>query len=204
MEEHDNLLHYGVKGQRWGVITKRGKSLISKLGSRKPKPKTGETSEKPKNTNRVTAEVKSVKRQLSWNKKVRDRKKLSDDELKQVLERVKNENNLRRLSKRKEYLKRESLTDAQLKARVDRLQLEDNLKKNVAVTTAYQRDLGKAIVGVSMKVAVSTYNKKKGKTATPAQDIVKNEVMNFINNKHKSAGAMLKIAANAKKGSADS
>ena len=202
MEEHDRLIHYGVKGQRWGVITK-GRAAIGRAISKR-KDKSASTESKPKSGNRVTAEVKSVKRQLSWNKKVRDRKKLSDDELKQVLERVKNENNLRRLAKRKEYLKRESLTDTQLKARVDRLQLEDNLKKNVAVTTAYQRDIGKAIVGVSMKVAVSQYNKKKGKTATPAQDIVKNEVMNFINNKHKSAGAMLKIAANARKGSADS
>lgn len=182
------LLHYGVKGQRWGVIT-RGRAAIGRaIGRRKAKiasESATTVNPKPRKVGRLKAEIRSVKRQLNWKKSVKNRKKMTDKELSDTIERIKNENNLRRLAPRKEYLKRANLSSAELKKRVDRLQLEDNLKKNVGVSTAAQREIGKIMVDTSLKIGIEMYKQKKGQSSKSAGVIVKEAAMKYGQSKSK-------------------
>lgn len=189
MDRKDELLlHYGVKGQRWGVIT-RGRAAIGRaIGRRKAKiASESATTVNPKlrKVGRLKGEILSAKRQLNWNKSVKKRKTMTNQELNETLDRIKNENNLRRLAPRKEYLQRTNLSNAELKARVDRLQLEDNLKRNVKVATAAQREIGKMVVDTSLKIGIEMYNHKKGKDSKSAGVVIRDEMIKFTSKKYK-------------------
>lgn len=176
------LQHHGVKGMRWGVRRYRPKSsgiksTLRKLKKKKSSTKPKELPEKKKDTNegttlnttkapkgvgRLGKEIESFNREKSWQKTMRKSDNLSDNDLKKLQERIKNENTLKRLAKRKEYVMRDELSDDQLRKRVDRLQLEDNIKKNIDMATAEQKKIGKAIMESGKNVILSTVKGKSG------------------------------------------
>ena len=125
------LHHVGVKGMKWGVRK-----------SRTSKDRASETTPKPKST--VRKHIDSNKREVGMRKMVKDIDGLPDSEIQRRVNRVRNENDLRRAiddttfldRKRKkalrdEYLDRKNLSDDELQKRVRRVKLEDNLRREM-------------------------------------------------------------------------
>ena len=125
------LQHVGVKGMKWGVRK-----------SRTSKDRASETTPKPKST--VRKYIDSNKREVGMRKMVKDIDGLPDSEIQRRVDRVRNENDLRRAiddttfldRKRKkalrdEYLDRKNLSDDELQKRVRRVKLEDNLRREM-------------------------------------------------------------------------
>ena len=125
------LEHFGVKGMKWGVRK-----------SRTSKDRASETTPKPKSTLRKN--IDSNKREVGMRKMLKDIDGLPDSEIQRRVNRVRNENDLRRAiddttfldRKRKkalrdEYLDRKNLSDDELQKRVRRVKLEDNLRREV-------------------------------------------------------------------------
>ena len=125
------LQHVGVKGMKWGVRK-----------SRTSKDRASETTPKPKST--VRKYIDSNKREVGMRKMVKDIDGLPDSEIQRRVNRVRNENDLRRAiddttfldRKRKkalrdEYLDRKNLSDDELQKRVRRVKLEDNLRREM-------------------------------------------------------------------------
>ena len=125
------LQHVGVKGMKWGVRK-----------SRTSKDRASETTPKPKST--VRKHIDSNKREVGMRKMVKDIDGLPDSEIQRRVNRVRNENDLRRAiddttfldRKRKkalrdEYLDRKNLSDDELQKRVRRVKLEDNLRREM-------------------------------------------------------------------------
>lgn len=190
------LQHHGVKGMRWGVRRYRPKSsgiksALSKLKKKKASSKPEKTPKKkevnedaslnitkaPKGVGRLGSEIESFNREKSWRKTMRKSDNLSDNDLKKLQERIKNENTLKRLAKRKEYVMRDELSDDQLRKRVDRLQLEDNIKKNIDMATAEQKKIGKAVMESGKNIVMNTVKgKSSGKDIGNAfADAIKSE-----------------------------
>ena len=136
---------------------------------------------------RTKNELRSIKREIAIGRSRKKAKDMSDADLKKLVDRIKNENALKRLGKHKEYITRHEMDDKTLKKRVDRLQLEDSLKKNVAITTKTQKEIGKAITSAGMGIAMTAYKNKDngGVTKKDAADIVKKEMTNLIKGKNK-------------------
>ena len=125
------LQHVGVKGMKWGVRK-----------SRTSKDRASETTPKPKST--VRKHIDSNKREVGMRKMVKDIDGLPDSEIQRRVNRVRNENDLRRAiddttfldGKRKkvlraEYLDRKNLSDDELQKRVSRVKLEDKLRREM-------------------------------------------------------------------------
>lgn len=130
MEELDSvLLHYGVKGMKWGVIKK---GLSSRVGS--------------------------IKREHQWRKVKKQVKTMSTKDINKVALRIQQENDLRRLSKTKEqkaeYRRRGEMSDVELNRKVTRLRAVDSLDRQIKEATRPQRELGEKIIGVSATLGV--------------------------------------------------
>ena len=125
------LQHVGVKGMKWGVRK-----------SRTSKDRASETTPKPKST--VRKDIDSNKREVGMRKMLKDIGGLPDSEIQRRVNRVRNENDLRRAiddttfldrkrkkALRNEYLDRKNLSDDELQKRVRRVKLEDNLRREM-------------------------------------------------------------------------
>ena len=140
------LQHVGVKGMKWGVRK-----------SRKSKDRASETTPKRKSTLRKY--IDSNRRELGMNKMLKDMDTLSDNDIRARVNRVRNENDMRRVldnsptmdRKRKkalrdEYLDRDKLSDSELQVRVARLNLEDNLRREVIRASKPQREAANKLI----------------------------------------------------------
>lgn len=179
------LQHHGVKGQRWGVIRSRSAARVANIKSAMASKVKTDPTPKVKKVGRLKGEIRSVKRQLAWSKSLKDKSKMTDEELRTVTARIGLENNLRKLAKRKEYLKRSDLSDAELNTRVKRLSMEDTLKKNVNESQKAQKAFGDAVKKGTLNVGT----KMIVKGHDPFGTLVKNEVKDQLTKKYPKAGA---------------
>lgn len=152
-ETNDILLHYGVKGMRWGVRKSRNSQS--------------------KSTGAIKSRINSIKRENSWKKEVKNASKLSDEQIKKLTERIRLENDLKRLGPKNEYLSRDRVDTETLKKRVARLQLEDNLKQQVGKARAGQVELGKEVVNSVALIGVKTMVAKQAAVPVIGLEIAK-------------------------------
>ena len=177
------LQHVGVKGMKWGVRK-----------SRTSKDRASETTPKPKSTLRKY--IDSNKREIGMLNMVKDLDGLSDNEIRNRLNRVRNENDMkailnnadralpkRRKNLREEYFNRANLTDTQLQERVNRLKLEENLRKEVVRATRSQREAANAVIKKVSAQTVSYYTDPTtgefSATGVPATDMLLKETLQY-------------------------
>ncbi len=157
------LQHVGVKGMKWGVRK-----------SRTSKDRASETTPKPKSTLRKY--IDSNRRELGMNKMLKDMDTLSDNDIRARVNRVRNENDMRRVldnspkmdRKRKkalrdEYLDRDKLSDSELQVRVARLNLEDNLRREVIRASKPQREAANELIKTVSTHTLNKYTDPKTK-----------------------------------------
>ena len=157
------LQHVGVKGMKWGVRK-----------SRTSKDRASETTPKPKSTLRKY--IDSNRRELGMNKMLKDMDTLSDNDIRARVNRVRNENDMRRVldnsptmdRKRKkalrdEYLDRDKLSDSELQVRVARLNLEDNLRREVIRASKPQREAANELIKSVSTQTLDKYTDPKTK-----------------------------------------
>ena len=177
------LQHVGVKGMKWGVRK-----------SRTSKDRASETTPKPKSTLRKY--IDSNKREIGMLNMVKDLDGLSDNEIRNRLNRVRNENDMkailnnadralpkRRKNLREEYFNRANLTDTQLQERVNRLKLEENLRKEVVRATRSQREAANEVIKKVSAQTVSYYTDPTtgefSATGVPATDMLLKETLQY-------------------------
>ena len=177
------LQHVGVKGMKWGVRK-----------SRTSKDRASETTPKPKSTLRKY--IDSNKREIGMLNMVKDLDGLSDNEVRNRLNRVRNENDMkailnnadralpkRRKNLREEYFNRANLTDTQLQERVNRLKLEENLRKEVVRATRSQREAANEVIKKVSAQTVSYYTDPTtgefSATGVPATDMLLKETLQY-------------------------
>ena len=159
----DELLHYGKKGMKWGVRK-----------SRTSKDRASETTPKPKSL--VRKYIDSNKREVGMNKMLKDIDTLSDNDIRARVNRVRNENDMRRLldnpptmdrkrnkALRDEYLDRDKLSDSELQVRVARLNLEDNLRREVIRASKPQREAANELIKTVSTHTLNKYTDPKTK-----------------------------------------
>ena len=157
------LQHVGVKGMKWGVRK-----------SRTSKDRASETTPKPKST--VRKHIDSNKREVGMRKMLKDVDTLSDNDIRARVNRVRNENDMRRVldntptrdRKRKkalrdEYLDRDKLSDSELQVRVARLNLEDNLRREVIRASKPQREAANELIKTVSTHTLNKYTDPKTK-----------------------------------------
>ena len=157
------LQHFGVKGMKWGVRK-----------SRTSTDRASETTPKPKSTLRKY--IDSNRRELGMNKMLKDMDTLSDNDIRARVNRVRNENDMRRVldnsptmdRKRKkalrdEYLDRDKLSDSELQVRVARLNLEDNLRREVIRASKPQREAANELIKSVSTQTLDKYTDPKTK-----------------------------------------
>lgn len=167
MNQEEFILHYGVKGMKWGVRRKRG----------------------PDGT--VTGKKKSrLRRELSSRidevKTIRNlnTSKMTDAELKSLATRMQKENELKRLTdpgklrtrkrieKRDIYLDRKNLSDAELESKLKRLRLEDQIKRGVKDANRGSINAANDAINKASKYALGMYTNdgKFSPTGNPMYD----------------------------------
>ena len=153
----DHLLHYGVRGMKWGV---RKATLREHWDS--------------------------LKRERQWKKVLKDIDLLSTEQISAVAQRVKLENDLKTLSKKSKmatshdkraYIDRAKMTDEELSRTVTRLRAKDALARNISDASKEQRELGEKIVNVGGAIAL--------KYATSNGSIGAKDIFDAVNSKNK-------------------
>ena len=138
------LEHIGVKGMKWGVRKSDNSSRVKK--TKKP--------------GVIRESVSSLKRESDWAKKSKNARSLSDAELKRNVERLKNENAIKRnthnrlsamndranSSNRKQYRQRAKYSDAEIKKIAQRVNLEAEFRKQASVAAPWKRKLAKEAI----------------------------------------------------------
>ena len=177
------LQHFGVKGMKWGVRK-----------SRTSNDRASETTPKPKS--KLRKYIDSNKREIGMLNMVKDLDGLSDNEIRNRINRVRNENDMkailnnadralpkRRKDLREEYFNRANLTDAQLQERVNRLKLEENLRKEVVRATRSQREAANEVIKKVSAQTVSYYTDPTtgefSPTGIPATDMLLKETLQY-------------------------
>lgn len=85
----EKLQHHGVKGMKWGVTKSRVRSAVTNYKEKK-------ASSAPKEKSVST--LASKRREQNWKKEYKNREKLTTDELKEKVERLRLETEFNRLS----------------------------------------------------------------------------------------------------------
>ena len=148
------LEHFGVKGMKWGVRKSENSSRVKK--TKKP--------------NIIGESVNSIKRESDWAKKSRNARSLSDAELKRTVERLKNENSIKRnthtkmggmndaanTSNRKVYRQRAKYSDAEIKKIATRIKLEAEFRKQASVAAPWKRKLAKEVINLAKNTPSGT------------------------------------------------
>ena len=151
------LEHAGVKGMKWGVRKSDNSSRVKK----------------PKKPRVVVDSVKSIKRESDWAKKSKNARSLSDAELKRSVERLKNENSIKRnthnrfasmndsanSSNRKQYRQRAKYSDAEIKKIAQRVNLEAEFRKQASVAAPWKRKLAKEAIKAVNNTPAGTFGK---------------------------------------------
>ena len=183
MNEEELLLHYGVKGMKWGVRRSRDKG-----------PST------------IRRHISSAKRDLGHRKKLKNLKNMTDDELRSTTDRIRRENDLKRLTatKRKKtsnaYLDRAKLSDSELKRKVERLQLEDNLKKQVGTAQKPYKDAAKSFIKSAVDLGLDVAGDKFSPTGDKRTDqMVKTMIKASLEEDKKKQASMVVNAFQGKK-----
>ena len=183
MNEEELLLHFGVKGMKWGVRKSRNKG-----------PST------------ITRYISSAKRDFGHRKKLKNLKNMTDDEIKSTTDRIRRENDLKRLTatKRKktsnDYLDRAKLSDVELKQKVERLQLEDNLKKQVSTAQKPYKEAAKKFMKSAVNIGLDVAGDKFSPTGDQYTDnMVKTMIRASLEeDKNKQASMVVKAFKNKK------
>ena len=153
----DYLEHFGVKGMKWGVRKSDSSNRVKK--TKKP--------------NIVVDSVKSIKRESDWAKKSRNARSLSDSELKSAVERLKNENSIKRNThnrmsvltdkankeNRKIYRERAKYSDADIKKIAKRVNLEAEFRKQASLAAPWKRKLAKEAINIAKNRPAGTLGK---------------------------------------------
>lgn len=149
MRPEEILLHFGIKGMKWGVVNKK------QSGSSK--------SAKDPNKSTIKEKVDSVKREHSWRKAVKNMNNMTTKEINNTSRRINLENDFQRLTKNRKisspadkraYIKRADLSDGDITRRVTRLRAKESLQRAATAATKEQIDLGKRIVTAGGSVGV--------------------------------------------------
>ena len=181
------LQHVGVKGMKWGVRK-----------SRTSKDRASETTPKPKST--VRKYIDSNKREIGMRKMLKDVDTLSDNDIRARVNRVRNENDMRRVldnspkmdRKRKkalrdEYLDRDKLSDSELQVRVARLNLEDNLRREVVRASKPQREAANELIKSVSTHTLDKYTDPKTKvfsaTGNAEHDVYIHDALKYAKEK---------------------
>ena len=150
----DYLEHAGVKGMKWGVRKSDNSNRVKK--TKKPSV--------------VVDSVKSIKRESDWAKKSRNARSLSDAELKRAVERLKNENAIKRNThnrmstltdkanreNRKTYRERAKYSDEEIKKIAKRVNLEAEFRKQASVAAPWKRKLAKEAINIAKNTPAGT------------------------------------------------
>ena len=151
------LEHAGVKGMKWGVRKSDSSSRVKK--TKKP--------------GVIRESVSSLKRESDWAKKSKNARSLSDAELKRSVERLKNENSIKRnthnrfatmndsanSSNRKQYRQRAKYSDAEIKKIATRVNLEAEFRKQASVAAPWKRKLAKEAIKAVNNTPAGTLGK---------------------------------------------
>ena len=167
MDSIDDILqHAGVKGMKWGVVRSKSAKAAAKAG------KVASSGAKKVANSRVGKEVGSVKREMQWNKVLKDVSNMTTAEIGKKATRLQQENEIKRMSankdgvslnpkdrkaasdRRKIYLDRGKMSDSELSSAVTRMRVEDNLKRNVESANSMQKKIGKKIVSTAAPLAL--------------------------------------------------
>ena len=148
------LEHAGVKGMKWGVRKSDSSSRVKK--TKKP--------------GVIRESVSSLKRESDWAKKSKNARSLSDAELKRNVERLKNENAIKRNThnemstltdkankdNRKVYRQRAKYSDAEIKKIAQRVNLEAEFRKQASVAAPWKRKLAKEAINIAKNTPTGT------------------------------------------------
>lgn len=145
MNFEEYIIHYGVKGMKWGVIRNRktGSSGSGQNGNKESKP------------SRVKETWNSLKRERDWKKVYKNVDNMSVAEMRKVTQRIQLENDFKRLAKTKNvgnkddkstYRNRDKLSDAALLDRVNLLRAKDNFNRQVSEASREQREIAQRFI----------------------------------------------------------
>ena len=160
------LEHFGVKGMKWGVRKSDNSSRVKK--TKKP--------------GVIRESVSSLKRESDWAKKSRNARSLSDSELKSTVERLKNENSIKRNTQdrmtvltdkayrvnRKAYRERAKYSDEDIKKIAQRINLEAEFRKQASIAAPWKRKLAKEAINIARHRPVGTLGPN---TVMPGADV---------------------------------
>ena len=140
----EELKHYGVKGMKWGVRRPIGPDGLIKTTAGKVKAKVESANNTP---GRVAV------------RKSKNIKNMSDSEIREQVERLSLENNLKRLAKetgnQSAAKGKSKMSNSEIKKLNSRLQLEANYKREVQKATETQRKIGMQLASTMGQVALS-------------------------------------------------
>lgn len=140
----DILIHYGVKGMRWGVHKSDKVSIRERAGS--------------------------LKRERQWKKVLGEVDNMTNDQISMVSRRVKSENEFKRLVReskmstaqdKKDYIRRADMDDVELNNKVTRLRIKDSLSKSVSDASKEQREFGEKVVNVGSALTLKAVTNQK-------------------------------------------
>ena len=140
----EELQHYGVLGMKWGVRRPIGPDGLIKTTAGKVKAKVESANNTP---GRVAV------------RKSKNIKNMSDSEIREQVERLSLENNLKRLAKetgnQSAAKGKSKMSNSEIKKLNSRLQLEANYKREVQKATETQRKIGMQLASTMGQVALS-------------------------------------------------
>ena len=168
-EESNNveleLLHYGIKGMRWGI--------------RRPVGSNGLIRKTAKDAKRIDAtkseDSKAVAGLRKKAKKTSGIKNMTDEDILLTTNRVNLENNMKRLAKKTDnkqiYKLKDRLSNEQIQAVNNRMQLEASLKDSINNANADTLRLGNSLAKIAANTTVSVVKSKASSNDLDANSV---------------------------------